>query len=133
MRKGEYYFNKFNKYVEQITKVGQTVELQNIMGVTSIIKLEHFNDNYVKCNSIYEYKNTIAEKFKRGKVQYFADGIKVDIDDERIIFSIEDKDLKVYMTDEVKDALNLEYNITRFLLRDIFEVINTIADLFEED
>ena len=133
MKKGEFYFHKFNKYVEQVTKVGSVIEMQNIMGVKSTIKAEHFNDNYKKCNSIYEYKNTIAERFKRGTIQYFADGIKVDIDDERIIFSIDEDNLKIDVTDEVKDALNLEYNITMFLVRDIFEVINTIADLFEED
>jgi hypothetical protein len=133
MKIGEYYFSKFNKYVAQITKTGREIELQSIMGVKSTISAEYFNDNYIKCNSIYQYRDTIAERFKRGKVEYFADGIKVDIDDERIIFSIEDDNLKVDMTDEVKDALNLEYNITRFLLRDLFEVINTIADLFTED
>lgn len=133
MKVGEYYFNKFNKYVEKVTKIGQTVKLQSITGIESTIKLEYFNDNYVKCNSIYQYRDTIATLFKRGKVEYFADGIKVDIDDERIIFSIEDDNLKVDITDEVKEALGLEYNVTRFLLTDAFEVINTIADLFTED
>lgn len=132
MKVGEYYFHKFNKYVEKITKIGSTIELISVNGVTSKIKLENFSDNYVKCGSIYEYKTTIEKAFSHGHIDYFADGVRVDIDDERITFSLEDDMLKVEMTDEVRDALNLEYNITYFYIKDVFEVINTIASLFED-
>ena len=132
MKVGEYYFHKYNKYVERITKIGSTIELISVNGVTSKIKLENFSENYTKCGSIYEYKNTIEKAFSHGRTEYFADGIRVDIDDEQITFSLDDDMLKVDMTDEVKDALNLQYNITYFYLNDIFEIINTIASLFED-
>ena len=132
MKVGEYYFHKYNKYVERITKIGNIIELISVNGVTSKIKLENFSENYTKCGSIYEYKNTIEKEFSHGHTEYFADGIRVNIDDEQITFSLDDDMLKVDMTDEVKDALNLQYNITYFYLNDIFEIINTIASLFED-
>ena len=135
MKVGDYYYHKFNKYVERITKITpKEIELKNIDMITTVIKSEYFNDNYMKCNPIYNYVETIVRAFKKAKFKFDQSYIRVDPDpDNFIAFGIVNNQLRVVMSEEVYTALELEDSIEDFLLDDAEEVINMIADLFEED
>lgn len=139
-RIGKYYRSKFNHYVAKVIDVNmRTITMETInANVIETIARENFDENWIPCTTIYDFRNTIRECFAREDdyettITLMGDTIRVDIDDEIITFSIDHNDmLKVYCTDEVRDALSLEYNITRFLLEDTFDVINVIASLFKD-
>ena len=139
MNKGEYYFNKFNKYVEQVANVGDEIEMHNLAGVVSTIKPEYFNDNYVKCNGIYDYKEEIDKRFDTKTTEYGSYHITVHVKDEAILLSvmysltIKSDCLKVYMSDTAREELGLKSTTTFFYLKDVLDVLDMIADLFEED
>lgn len=141
VKKGEFYRNKWNKYVSKVIGVNSTtVTLGTINdGVIETQSIVDFGNNWTPCTTIYQFKETIAKCFERDDdyesavITLMGDTIRVDIDDEIIEFSIDHNDmLKVFCTDEVRDALSLEQNITRFLLDDTAEVINVIASLFKD-
>ena len=61
-----------------------------------------------------------------------GDTIRVDVDNTRLEFSIDHNNkLKVQYSDDVKDELHFEYNVKRFLLEDVDDVLHLFANLFE--
>lgn len=131
---GEYYRHKWNKYISKVTKVSlHTVELKTVYsGVTDVINVEHFDMNYEPAVTIYQWRNTFDKLFSFGDIQLFGDCIRVKVDDTVIDFSIKDNNrLVVCFTDDVKEAVESETNILRFLIEDADEVITMFADLFE--
>lgn len=133
MKVGEFYRNRFNKYVSQITKVGRNeIELVTLHSNTpEKIKREHFDNNYEEIVTVYQFEKDIREAFSFGEVKLMGDTIQVNVDDSRIEFSITNQ-LKVYFSDDIKEAVDSETNIMYFLLEDAFDVINMLASLFTD-
>ena len=130
---GEFYRHKFNKYVSKVTKVGRNkVELVTLnSNVTESIDRENFDLNYEEVTTIYQFRKHIEEAFSFGVVRLMGDTVRVDVDDSRIEFSIPNNQLKVQFTDDIKEAVDSETNILRFLIEDVNEVVTMFADLFE--
>ena len=131
---GEYYRHKWNKYILKVTKVSlHTVELKTVYsGVFESVKIENFDMNYEPAITIYQWRKTIKELFSFGEIQLFGDCVRVKVDDTIIDFSINaDKMLTVCFTDDVKEAVDADINILRFLIEDADDVIQSFADLFE--
>ena len=130
---GEFYRHKFNKYVSKVTKVGRNkVELVTLnSNVVESIDRENFDLNYEEVTTIYQFRKHIEEAFDFGDIKLMGDTIRVDVDDSRLEFSIPNNQLKVQFTDDIKDAVDSETNILRFLIEDVNEVITMFADLFE--
>ena len=134
MKKGEYYRHKWNKYVSRITDVKRDkVQLEIInSGVVETIRKENFEDNYTPCTTIYDWECEIQRAFPFGVIKLMGDTIRVDVDDSRIEFSIDYNGmLKAQYSDDIKEAIDTEYNVTRFLLEDANDVIELFANLFE--
>lgn len=131
---GEYYRHKWNKYILKVTKVTlHTVELKTVYsGVAESVKVENFDANYEPAITIYQWRKTIKELFSFGDIQLFGDCVRVKVDDTVIDFSI-DKDnmLTICFTDDIKEAVEAETNVLRFLIEDADDVIQSFADLFE--
>lgn len=134
MKNNEYYFNKWNKYVEQITNITPIrIELKNMMGVTTTIKAEYFNDNYVKCNDVYNLIDTILSAFIPAKVLFDFQQNFISINKDDVAFGVVNDMLRVVMSDEIRDILELDNTIEDFMLEDAETIINMIADLYKED
>lgn len=135
MKKNEFYRHKWNKYVAKITDVKRDrVELKTVnSGVTETISKENFDLNYVPCVTIHEWRNTISDVFSFGDVLLMGDTVRVKVDDTIVDFSIDSSNqFAVCFTDDVKEAIEADSNIMRFLLEDADEVIDMFADLFTE-
>lgn len=130
---GEFYRHKFNKYVSKVTKVGRNkVELVTLnSNVAEAIDRENFDLNYEEVTTIYQFRKHIEEAFDFGTIKLMGDTIRVDVDDSRLEFSIPNNQLKVQFTDDIKEAVDSETNILRFLIEDVNEVVTMFADLFE--
>ena len=118
MKVNEFYRHKWNKYVSKIVKVGSKyVELITLnCDVPEKILKEHFDNNYVPCTTIYDFRTTVETAFEGAEVLFMGECIRVNIDGECIEFSIDHNNmLKVYVSDTIRDALSLTYNVTRFL------------------
>ena len=134
MKTGEFYKSIYNHYVAKVTKVTRNeVTLENKDGVAETVKLENFDANWKRCVTIYEFKGTIDEAFNHVEhtTVMRGDCINVTVDEDYVSFSIVDNMLRVEVSDDVKDALEIEYNIEDFLLEDALNVINTVGSLFE--
>lgn len=135
MKKNEYYRHKWNKYVVKIIDVRRTdVEMKTVSsGVVETISKENFDMNYELCTDIYKWKDTIEELFNFGKVSCMGPAVKVVVDDSWLEFSIGQYSdlLAVQFSDDIKEAVESEYNIMEFLVDDADEVIHMFADLFE--
>ena len=134
MKVGEFYRSIYNHYVAKVVKVTRdNVTLENRQGVSETIALENFDLNWRRCANIYEYRDTIDEAFShvQHSIVMYGNCVKVTVDTDYVEFSIVDDMLMIQVTDDVKDALDLEYNVADFLLEDALDVINTIANLFE--
>lgn len=131
---GEYYRHKWNKYVSKVTKVSlYTVELKSVYsGVSESIKVENFDMNFEPAITIYQWRNTFEKLFSFADIQLFGECVRIKVDDTVVDFSIKNNDrLVVCFTDDIKEAVESETNILRFLLEDADEVITMFADLFE--
>lgn len=133
MKVNEFYRHKWNKYVVKVTKVSlHNVELKTVYsGVTEAIAVENFDLNYEPCETIYKWRETIDELFSFAKIKFMGNSIRIDADDSQIEFSIEDDMLAVQFTDDIKEAVESDTNLLRFLLEDADEVILMFANLFE--
>ena len=137
MKKGEYYRHKWNKYVSKIIDMKHTyIELKTInSGVTEFIHPEYFNQNYTPCITIYHWQDTIKDIYDfADEVIARGDTIRVRVNDSILDFSVNDvqDEFKVYCSDDIKEAYELDYNVTRFLLEDADEIIPMFADFFIE-
>lgn len=134
MKTGEFYKSIYNHYVAKVTKVTRNeVTLENKDGVAETVKLENFDANWKRCATIYEFKSTIDEAFNHVEhtTVMRGDCINVTVDEDYVSFSIVNNMLRIEVSDDVKDALEIEYNIEDFLLEDALDVINTVGSLFE--
>lgn len=133
MKVNEFYRHKWNKYVSKVTKVGlYDVELKTVYsGVTEKIAIENFYLNYDPCETIYKWRETIEELFSFAKIRFMGNAIRINADESEIEFSIEDDMLVTQFTDDIKEAVESETNLLRFLLEDADEVILMFANLFE--
>lgn len=134
MKKGEFYRSKWNKYVVRVTDVKwDYVELMSILSkTTERIKKENFDMNFESCDTIYKWRQTIESAFSFGEIQLIGDAVRVKVDTTIIDFSIDVNDmLVVSFTDDIKEAVESDKNILRFLIEDADEVISMFADLFE--
>lgn len=133
MKKGEYYRHKWNKYVSKITNIrGDIVELKTINSeVTETIDRQHFDSNYEPCATIYQWRKTIESAFANCEIHLMGDCVRVNCDTTIVDFSISDDILVVCFTDDVKEAVESDTNILRFLIEDADEVITMFAELFE--
>ena len=134
MKTGEFYRSIYNHYVSKVTKVGRhEVILENKQGVADKIDIENFDTNWRRCITIYEYRDTIADAFKHVNYQMLLIGecVKVTVDEDFVMFSIANNMLRIQVSDDVRDALDLKYNVADFLMEDVLDVIYTIGSLFE--
>ena len=102
-------------------------------GVAETIDRENFDDNYELCNDIYKWRETIEELFSFGKIRFMGPAVKVIVDASWLEFSIGQYNnlLSVQFSDDIKEAIEAEYNIMDFLISDTDEVIHMFADLIE--
>ena len=131
---GEYYKHKWNKYVARVTKVSlRCVDLIVInSGVHDVIAIENFDLNYEPCTTIFKWLKKIEELYMCEEVLTFMDAIRCKDGNTVIDFSVNDDMLVVCFTDDVKEILEADSNVMRFLLEDADEVIEMFADFFEE-
>lgn len=134
MKVNDFYRHKWNKYVSKITRVGRSeVELVTLnCNVAEKISKDDFYNNYEPVVTVYQFRKDIETAFDFGKVSLMGDTIRVDVDDSRIEFSIPGEQLKVYFSDDVKEAVEADTNIMYFLLEDTFDVITMLASLFTD-
>lgn len=134
MKVGEFYKSIYNHYVAKVVKVTRhEVTLENRQGVKEYVLIDNFDLNWKKCENIYAYRNAIEEAFSKSKLTITMQGDCVVVYDHEsnVQFSIFDNLLRVQFSDDVKEALEADYNVMEFLLEDAFEVIDMIANLFE--
>lgn len=134
MKVGEFYKSIYNHYVSKVVKVDKAeITLENMQGVTDVVAIDNFDANWKRCATIYEFRNAIDEAFEHVEhtTTFVGETVKVVVDEDYVHFSIEDDMLKLEVSDDVKDALELDYNIGEFLLEDALQVINTVGSLFE--
>ena len=135
MKTGEFYKSIYNHYVSKVIKVSRnTVTLENGQGVTDTVGMQNFDANWRRCVRIYEFEHTIDEAFNHVEhtIALYGNCVKVTVDNDYVEFSIVDDMLMIQVTDDVKEALDLDYNVADFLLEDALDVINTIGSLFEQ-
>lgn len=138
MKVGEFYRNRFNHYVSQVTKVtDKVVTLTNIQGVSDDVKLENFHTNWSKANSIYQFETTIRSKFPSDfYLIKTEDSITVKSDDYEVPVSVEfsvDEGMDgtlvwLTMTDSIRDLIEVDDNVVAYHIEDMLDVISMIAD-----
>lgn len=135
MKKNEFYRNKWNYYVAKITEVKRDrVELIAVnSGVRETIARENFDLNYTPCTTIYQWRKTLEQMFSFATIKFIGDSIRVLVDDTKLDFSISISNMfTVSFTDDIKEAIDADTNMLRFLLEDADTVIQSFAELFEE-
>jgi hypothetical protein len=137
MKRGEFYYNKYNQYASKVICVDtQKVTLITKDKVTDVVKLEHFDKNWVKINSVYAYFDLICNAFKSYKIKcegsYYKGSISVVTSKNisSLTFTVSGNSLAVSPTGEFTFLLDLfKTDRITFLLEDAEDAIQTIASL----
>lgn len=137
MKVGEFYRNRFNHYISQVTNVtDKVVTLTNVQGVSDNVKLENFHTNWSEVNSVYQFETTIRSMFPND-FKFIKDDDALTVYSEEyevpvsMTFSIEDDYFWITMSDCIMGLLEVDYNSVAYNIEDALEVIYMIADQLE--
>jgi hypothetical protein len=137
MKVGEFYRNRFNHYISQVTNVTDSiVTLTNVQGVSDNVKLENFHTNWSEVNSVYQFETTIRSMFPNDfkfikdddALTVYSEAYEVPVS---MTFSIEDDYFWITMSDCIMGLLEVDYNSVAYNIEDALEVIYMIADQLE--
>lgn len=141
MNVGEFYRNRFNHYVSQVTNVtDKIVTLTNIQGVSDCVRIENFHTNWSKVNNIFQFETTIRNQFPDDfTIKYSANGESIIAEYEygNLLYSAEfsiqnlgecNERFCVLVTDALKALLGLYSNSMDYKLEDALDAICMIAD-----
>jgi hypothetical protein len=137
MKVGEFYRNRFNHYISQVTNVtDKVVTLTNVQGVSDNVKLENFHTNWSEVNSVYQFETTIRSMFPNDfkfikdddALTVYSEAYEVPVS---MTFSIEDDYFWITMSDCIMGLLEVDYNSVAYNIEDALEVIYMIADQLE--
>lgn len=147
MKVGEFYRNRFNHYVSQVTNVtDKVVTLTNVQGVSDNVKLENFRTNWSEVHSILQFETTIRNQFPDYfKIKYDSnedtivaeyDFKDIGFDNEvpyRIEFSIKNtnmisEEFYISISDNLKSVFGWQYSDMRYEIENALDAICMIAD-----
>ena len=134
MKVGEFYRNRFNHYVSQVTEVtDKYVVLTNVQGVSDKVKVEHFPTNWSRVSKIHQFEHTIKSKFPKDFTYTIEDDFIVAESDAyevpvSIRFSEDGTLIWLTVSDFVMGILEVDGNTVAYHLEDALDVINMIAD-----
>lgn len=144
MKVGEFYRNRFNHYVSQVTEItDKYVILTNIQDVSDKVKLENFKTNWSLVTDIRQFETTIRNKFpdyfniyyKNNDLIAEYDFKDLGYDDmlSKVVFSIINpgelnEALSVIVSEDLRVVLKWNSDNKIYKVADALDVICMIAD-----